>query len=129
MKQKITNAEMRVSTLLDTPLMKMDTSIPSPAPTSIKGINVAMLAVNPIDNSPSAGNGNFWAPYKMNAIPSKNFNTTGPRNSKLSRNLFNNKSNLFIFNTMIVKIYGQYLFAMIFTSTIYFRSTNLKQTI
>ena len=61
-------------------------------------------------------------------MPSNDFNTTGPRNSKLSRNLFNNKSNLFIFKTMIVKIYGQYLFAMIFTSTICFRSTNLKQT-
>ena len=97
MKQKITNAEIRVSSLLDTPLMKMDTSIPSPAPTSIKGIIIAMPAVNPIDNSPSAGNGNFWEPYKMNAIPSKDFNTTGPRNSKLSKNLFNNKSNLFIF--------------------------------
>ena len=97
MKQKITNAEIRVSSLLDTPLMKMDTSIPSPAPISIKGIIIAMPAVNPIDNSPSAGNGNFWEPYKMNAIPSKDFNTTGPRNSKLSKNLFNNKSNLFIF--------------------------------
>ena len=42
MKQKITNAEIRVSSLLDTPLMKMDTSIPSPAPTSIKGTIVAM---------------------------------------------------------------------------------------
>ena len=39
----------------------------------------------------------FGEPYKMNAIPSKDFNTTGPRNSKLSKNLFNNKSNLFIF--------------------------------
>ena len=56
---KITNAEIRVSSLLDTPLMKMDTSIPSPAPTSIKGTIVAMPGVNPIDNSPSAGNGNF----------------------------------------------------------------------
>ena len=109
--------------------MKIDKSIPSPAPTSIKGMIVAEPGVNPIDISPSAGNGNFWEPYKTNAIPSKAFNTTGPRNSKLPKNVFNNKSNLFIFNTMIVKIYGQYLFAMIFTSTIYFRSTNLKQTI
>jgi len=97
MKPKITNADIRVSSLLNTPLMKMETSIPSPDPTSIKGTIVAMPGVNPIDNSPSAGNGNFWDPYKMNAIPSKHFNTIGPRNSKLSKHLFNKKSNRLIF--------------------------------
>ena len=47
----------------------------------------------------------------------RDFNTTGPRNSKLSKNLFNNKSNLFILY-LFLKIYGQYLFTTIFTSTI-----------
>ena len=38
-----------------------------------------------------------FEPYIINAIPSNDFNTNGPRNSKFSKNLFNNKSNLFIF--------------------------------
>ena len=37
----------------------------------------------------------------MNAIPSKDFNTTGPRNSKLSKHLFNNKSNLIHGHTLL----------------------------
>ena len=58
-KIKITKEEILVNILPNIPLEKPDTSIPSPAPTSINGIMVAELEANPIAVSPSAGNGNF----------------------------------------------------------------------
>ena len=95
-KIKITKEEILVNILPNMPLEKPDISIPSPAPTSINGIMVAELEANPIAVKPSAGNGNFWLPYRMNDNPSKTLNTSGPRNVNPSKNLLSNKSNLYM---------------------------------